>query len=160
MPRTRSRTQQEIVAEEGGSYEYTPTERHIFDPSTYKDELLPLWRFKTPDLARNSAIAIWTRFEDYGEQDDFVGMDNARKFLQMGMTRAARYANHTGGRKYGITADGSKKPLNQPALTSLQEEQMRLKRQASDIFREYWQNAKKHPKYQALKEAFLQRQKH
>ena len=29
-------------------------------------------------------------------------MDNARKFLQMGMTRAARYANYKGGRKYFV----------------------------------------------------------
>ncbi|MEO6590289.1 MAG: DUF4385 family protein, partial [Pyrinomonadaceae bacterium] len=30
----------------------------------------------------------------------FVGMDMARKFLQMGITRARRYANHPSGRKY------------------------------------------------------------
>ena len=28
-------------------------------------------------------------------------MDMARKYLQMGYTRARRYANHKGGRKYG-----------------------------------------------------------
>ena len=27
-------------------------------------------------------------------------MDMARKFLQMGITRSRRYANHTGGKKY------------------------------------------------------------
>lgn len=31
---------------------------------------------------------------------DFVGMDMARKFIQMGMTRSKRYANFKGGRKY------------------------------------------------------------
>lgn len=36
----------------------------------------------------------------YKQQDDFVGMDMARKFLQMGYTRAMRYAKHKGGRKY------------------------------------------------------------
>ena len=30
----------------------------------------------------------------------------ARKFLQMGMTRAKRYANHKGGRKYGAGGKG------------------------------------------------------
>ena len=29
-----------------------------------------------------------------------MGADMARKFLQMGYTRARRYANHRGGRKY------------------------------------------------------------
>ncbi len=40
-------------------------------------------------------------FLEYREQDDFVGMDMARKFLQMGWTRARRYANHSSGKKYG-----------------------------------------------------------
>lgn len=36
----------------------------------------------------------------YKEDQDFVGMDMARKFLQMGYTRSRRYANYKGGRKY------------------------------------------------------------
>ena len=39
-------------------------------------------------------------FLNYRAEDDFVGMDMARKFLQMGYTRARRYANHKSGRKY------------------------------------------------------------
>ena len=39
-------------------------------------------------------------FLQYKQDGDFVGMDMARKFLQMGWTRARRYANHKGGRKY------------------------------------------------------------
>jgi hypothetical protein len=35
-------------------------------------------------------------------------MDMARKFLQMGFTRARRYANHASGKKYA--ADGSVNP--------------------------------------------------
>lgn len=34
------------------------------------------------------------------EASGFVGMDMARKFLQMGYTRSRRYANYKGGRKY------------------------------------------------------------
>lgn len=37
---------------------------------------------------------------DYKDDQDFVGMDMARKYLQMGYTRARRYANYKGGRKY------------------------------------------------------------
>ena len=66
----------------------------------YKSELLPLWRFRTPALAHESSAAILRRFHAYGYERDFVGMDMARKFLQMGYTRARRYANRRSGRKY------------------------------------------------------------
>ena len=66
----------------------------------YKDEILPLWRFRTPEIAEASARAIFALFEGYRDQGDFVGMDMARKFLQMGITRSRRYANHASGRKY------------------------------------------------------------
>jgi hypothetical protein len=66
----------------------------------YKSELLPLWRFKTPEIARESCDHLAEKFEEYRRQDDFVGMDMARKFIQMGYTRARRYANYPGGRKY------------------------------------------------------------
>ena len=39
-------------------------------------------------------------FYEYRDRDDFVGMDMARKFLQMGYTRARLYANHRSGSKY------------------------------------------------------------
>ena len=48
-------------------------------------------------------------FLDYKAQKDFVGMDMARKFLQMGFTRARRYANHKGGRKYEGDVPADKK---------------------------------------------------
>lgn len=66
----------------------------------YKSEILPFWRFRTPPIAKKSALAIYRLFRRYRDADDFVGMDMARKFLQMGYTRARRYANHKGGRKY------------------------------------------------------------
>jgi len=52
-----------------------------FDP--YKSDILPLWRFKTPTIARQSADQIYEKFLEYEKQDDFVGMDMCRKFLQM-----------------------------------------------------------------------------
>ncbi len=66
----------------------------------YKGEILPHWRFKTPDIARESSSFIYGMFLGYRDRGDFVGMDMARKFLQMGFTRARRYANHPSGRKY------------------------------------------------------------
>ena len=37
---------------------------------------------------------------EYEVKEDFIGMDMCRKFLEMGFTRARRYANHNSGRKY------------------------------------------------------------
>ena len=45
-------------------------------------------------------LDIYKRFEAYKVAGDFVGMDMARKFLQMGFTRSRRYANHKSGRKW------------------------------------------------------------
>ena len=66
----------------------------------YKSEILPHWRFKTPEIAKKSADEIYKLFLEYKAKDDFVGMDMARKFLQMGFTRSRRYANRRSGTKY------------------------------------------------------------
>jgi hypothetical protein len=66
----------------------------------YKGELLPHWRFKTIGEAQQSSARIHKMFLAYLKAEDFPGADMARKFLQMGWTRARRYANHKGGRKY------------------------------------------------------------
>jgi len=60
----------------------------------YKGEILPFWRFKTPEIARESSSKIYSLFLEYLDREDFVGADMARKFLQMGYTRSRRYANH------------------------------------------------------------------
>jgi hypothetical protein len=66
----------------------------------YKSELLPHWRFKTPEAARASAAKIKELYEGYKRAGDFVGMDMARKYLQMGWTRSMRYGRHRSGKKY------------------------------------------------------------
>ena len=81
-------------------YQVGRGEQGVLMVEPYKSEILPHWRFKTPAIAKVSAKKIMELFENYREQDDFVGMDMARKFIQMGYTRARRYANHKGGRKY------------------------------------------------------------
>ncbi|RYZ09252.1 MAG: DUF4385 family protein [Myxococcales bacterium] len=75
-------------------------EQGVLTAEPYKSELLPLWRFKTEADAKASAQALQAAFARYKKQGDFVGMDMARKFVQMGFTRARRYANHRSGRKY------------------------------------------------------------
>jgi hypothetical protein len=78
----------------------------------YKSELLPHWRFRTPDVARESCEKLSEMFEEYRRQDDFVGMDMARKFIQMGYTRARRYANYPGGRKYDANGEINERDID------------------------------------------------
>ena len=81
-------------------YRVARGEQGVLSVEPYKSEILPHWRFRTPEVARESAEKIFDLYRDYKAANDFVGMDMARKFLQMGYTRARRYANHPGGRKY------------------------------------------------------------
>ena len=82
----------------------------------YTDIICRHWRFKTPDTARRSADKIYRMFESYKNKGDFIGMDMCRKFLEMGFTRARRYANHKDGKKYN--PDRTIKPQEPDALTS------------------------------------------
>ncbi|KTG09535.1 hypothetical protein AUR64_13205 [Haloprofundus marisrubri] len=75
-------------------------EEGVFKVQPYKDELLQLWSYTDRASADGSGEAIYNRFLDYRDRDDFVGMDMARKYLQMGYTRAMRYARYPGGKKY------------------------------------------------------------
>ena len=66
----------------------------------YTNDICQYWRFKTPYDAAMSAMRILFLYHQYRDQEDFIGMDMARKFLEMGFTRARRYANHKSGKKY------------------------------------------------------------
>ena len=68
----------------------------------YTNDICAHWRFVNETIARKSADKIYSMFCDYKEQQDFIGMDMARKFLEMGFTRSRRYANHPSGKKYAI----------------------------------------------------------
>lgn len=72
------------------SYRIARGEQGVLTFEPYKSLLLPLWRFKTADIAQSSSTALKHAFDSYVERRDFVGADMARKFIQMGMTRAKR----------------------------------------------------------------------
>ncbi len=81
----------------------------------------------------------------------------ARKFLQMGMTRAKRYANHKGGRKYGAGGKGKGEVVK---VAEGEDWKGRSeKEEASLVFREMWDKARKWEGYQVKKAKFLERQK-
>ncbi|MCJ1231559.1 hypothetical protein MMC12_008236 [Toensbergia leucococca] len=134
------------------SYRIGKGEQGVLTFEPYKSALLPLWRFRTPAIAKTSSQTLWARFLDYDRQQDFVGMDMTRKFIQMGMTRAKRYANHQGGRKYDKT---SGKLLEKSKGHQGKEE----KEEASRIFREVWDLCKSHEGYLRRKEQFIIEQK-
>jgi hypothetical protein len=123
-------------------YEIGRGERGAFHVQPYKDELLPHWTIRTPELAQESADTLLARYERYRAAGDFVGMDMARKYLQMGYTRARRYANHRGGRKRA--ADGTAVPLGSGDP---------VKATIADIFRARWQQITADAAYQRLKAA-------
>ena len=112
----------------------------------YKSEILPHWRFKTPAIAQKSANKIYRMFLEYKATEDFVGMDMARKFLQMGYTRSRRYANHKSGRKY---SDGTREVL--------QREEDAVKAESARIFYEKWKKAREDKKYLELKKLHKER---
>ncbi|AFZ35876.1 hypothetical protein Sta7437_2335 [Stanieria cyanosphaera PCC 7437] len=133
-------------------YKVGKGEQGVLLVEPYKSEILPYWRFKTPEIAKESSEKIYHLFLDYLANDDFIGADMARKFLQMGYTRSRRYANHKNGKKY----------RNNPQKTSseLEEKQARqdilpyefdpIKAQSAEIFKSKWLEAKANQKYQIL----------
>ena len=122
-------------------YKVGKGEQGVLLVEPYKSEILPFWRFKTPEIAQESADKICELFEAYRENDDFVGMDMARKFIEMGYTRARRYTNYKGGRKYN--EDGSVK------VRQTDEE----KAKSASIFKERWDEIRNDEDYLKRKKA-------
>ncbi|MEQ4529933.1 MAG: DUF4385 domain-containing protein [Mixta sp.] len=126
-------------------YQVGRGEQGVLLVEPYKSEILPHWRFRTPAIARESAEKIMELFETYRQQDDFVGMDMARKFIQMGFTRARRYANHPGGKKYDAQRQVLPQQLDQEKVES------------ATIFKAYWDKIRADEDYLQRKKAHQQR---
>jgi hypothetical protein len=109
----------------------------------YKSEILPFWRFKTPLEADVSSRRILIMFYEYCRQNDFVGADMARKFLQMGWTRARRYANHPSGHKY---MDGMRKRIRPQDVNHA----TCAKADSASIFKKAYDEARSHVKYRHM----------
>lgn len=105
----------------------------------YKSEILPHWRFKTPEIATESSEKIYQMFLQYKADQDFVGMDMARKYLQMGYTRARRYANYKGGRKYDENGEIKERTIDEE------------KAKSAAIFEEKWKIVREDEEYLKLK---------
>ncbi|MCA1024205.1 DUF4385 domain-containing protein [Halobacillus litoralis] len=127
--------------EEPDKYRVGRGEQGVLLVEPYKSEILQHWRFKTPEIARESSEKIYAMFEEYKKNDDFVGMDMARKFLQMGYTRSRRYANYKGGKKYDKDGDLNDRDIDEE------------KAESARIFEEKWIKAREDEEYLEKKRA-------
>ena len=89
------------------------------------------WRFKTVSEAKKSAKKIFDMYMGFRAIKDFIGMDMCRKFLEMGFTRARRYANHRDGKKYD--SKGNVKPQEPDALTCEKAKSARVFKRYRDL---------------------------
>lgn len=128
-------------------------EQGVFRVEPYKSELLPLWRFATPDDARASSAAIREAFDAYLAAGDLVGADMARKYLQMGYTRSRRYARHRGGRKYDgpVPADRKGESGARGRAELPPDEEDPVKAESARIFKAAWDAVAADETYRRLK---------
>ncbi len=136
------------LREEPHLYRVGKGEQGVLLIEPYKGEILPHWRFKTEEIARESSEKIYAMFLSYKERDDFVGMDMARKFLQMGYTRARRYANHRSGKKYD--EEGRVLPQEPDAMSG-------EKARAARVFYERYVQAREDEHYKRRRKEWAER---
>ena len=108
----------------------------------YTNDICAHWRFVDETTARKSSNKIYSMYLNYKDNRDFIGMDMARKFLEMGFTRARRYANHSSGRKY--TEDGKVRPQQADALHN-------VKAKSAKIFKEVRDRVAYDPEYVTMR---------
>jgi len=108
----------------------------------YTNDICAHWRFVDEETAVKSSDAIYKMFCTYRRNKDFIGMDMARKFLEMGFTRARRYANHSSGRKY----DSNRKVRPQESDWRTNE-----KAKAAAVFKAVRDKAAYDPKYVTMR---------
>ena len=109
----------------------------------YTDDICAHWRFIDETAARKSSTKIYEMFLGFKAKGDFIGMDMARKFLEMGFTRARRYANHSSGRKYDKMS-GKIRPQEHDWGTN-------TKAKSAAIFKEVRDKAAYDPEYQTMR---------
>ena len=109
----------------------------------YTNDICAHWRFVDEPTARKSANKIYQMFCRFKKRRDFIGMDMARKFLEMGFTRARRYANHSSGRKYDKMS-GKVRPQDSDWRTN-------TKAKSATIFKEMRDLAAYDPTYKEMR---------
>lgn len=139
-------------------------EQWVLMVQPYKSEILPHWRFKTPDIAQKSAEKIYDMFLTYLKDWDFVWADMSRKYLQMGYTRSRRYANHSSGRKYetnpqDANTEKEEKKLRKKVIKQESDALTNEKAESARIFYGYYKKAKENEQYVEMKKEFMEKYK-
>ena len=124
------------------AYRVGKGEQGVLICEPYKTEIGTHWRFKTPAIAAKSSEEIFKMFRQFVSEHNLVGADMARKFLQMGFTRARRYANYKGGKKYDKSNDYSQLERGTGEAE---------KAESAAIFYEKWKTAEADPVYTKMK---------
>lgn len=134
-------------------YRIGRSEQGVLSVEPYKSEILPHWRFKTAEVARVSAEKIYALYLQYRGAEDFVGMDMARKFIQMGWTRSLRYFNHKSGKKYVGPVPADRKGQSGAwgrEIAPFERDDEKLA--SAKIFKKYLDTIRADPHYVKLKE--------
>ena len=118
------------------------------------------WRFKDVKTAWKSSLKIYNMFVEYLQEDDFIGADMCRKFLEMGHTRSRRYANHKSGRKYVTkppyyhTGDRGGTPILPQEVDCLTNE----KAKCAKLFKTMRDLAATSPRYKEMRKAWREQE--
>ena len=129
-------------------YELGRGQQGVLICEPYKSHLYPLWKFRTEEIAKESAEKIFQRFKEYLREKDFVGADMAKKYLHMGFTRSRRYANHKSGKKW------SKEDVGWKILPQEEDWDTNEKARSARVFYSYWKAAREDAEYLSQKKAF------
>jgi hypothetical protein len=125
-----------------GLYRIGRGEQGVLLVRPYTNDICAHWRFVDEETATKSSDVIYKMFCTYRRNKDFIGMDMARKFLEMGFTRARRYANHSSGRKYD--SNGKVRPQESDWKTN-------EKAKAAAVFKVIRDKAAYDPEYQRMR---------
>lgn len=98
------------------------------------DEIKKICYFHKLKSARRSSQEIYEIFLNYLESGDFIGADTARKFLQVGYSKAQRCASN----------------YKQLLRGTIDERKLKV----AEIYRAKWKAARQHKKYLELFEKF------
>lgn len=116
----------------------------------YRSHLNNMWYFHTAELAQQSANELWNRFLDYYWHGDFIGMDMARKFVQMGMVCSQYIEDLSRGETHAEAVHGE---------TNSERKRVGLTSEAALIYKGALAEMRRHSGYMKYREKFMVEQR-
>lgn len=90
-------------------YISTRNSQGVYIVEPYKSDLLPIFKFSSPEKSKRSASRLFNKFLDYKKDNDFVGMDMVRKYLQLGFNLSSRFSKFASGKRDQMLPDRNNK---------------------------------------------------